>query len=103
MKKELIQGLFVKFESACYLFNHMECWSARELQTILGYTKWDNFLKVIDKAKEACHHAGGRTSDHFADIGKMVGLGSGSQREVSDFALTRYSFDLNTLKNKKGK
>lgn len=91
MKKELIQELFIKFESACYLFNGIECWSARELQNILGYSKWDNFFKVIEKAKSACENAGGHTSDHIAEIGKMVGLGSGSQREVTDFALTRYA------------
>jgi DNA-damage-inducible protein D len=45
MKKELIAELFRKFENACYLYKGIECWSARELQQVLGYTKWDNFLK----------------------------------------------------------
>lgn len=91
MKKELIAELLEKFEHACHNFNGVECWSARELQEILGYSKWDNFLKVIEKAKNACINAGGNVSDHFADVGKMVDLGSGSQREVTDFALTRYA------------
>jgi DNA-damage-inducible protein D len=91
MKKELIIELLQKFEQACYVYNNVECWSARELQIILGYTKWDNFLKVIEKAKSACVHAGGNVSDHFADIGKMIHLAKGAQREVSDFALTRYA------------
>lgn len=91
MKKELIAQLFIQFEEAAYDFNGIECWSARGLQEILGYTKWDNFLKVIAKAKEACMGVGEKLSDHFADLGKMVELGSGAQREIEDIALTRYA------------
>jgi len=90
MKKELIEELFSKFEKASHLYNNIECWSARDLQEILNYTKWDNFLKVIEKAKKACKNAGEDVKNHFADIGKMVLLGSGSEREISDIALTRY-------------
>ena len=91
MKKELIWELFEKFEQACYLYKEVECWSARELQAIFGYTEWRNFLKVIDKAKIACESSGIAVSDHFVDINKMVDLGSGSQREIEDVALTRYA------------
>jgi DNA-damage-inducible protein D len=91
MKKELIAELFQKFESARYTNNKVECWSARELQEILGYSKWANFFKVIEKAKKSCETALGLTSDHFADIGKMVDLGSGSAREITDIAFTRYA------------
>ncbi len=91
MKKELINELFGRFEQACYTYNEIECWSARELQEILGYSKWVNFLNVIDKAKRACENAGSKASDHFADVGKMVAVGSGAQRELEDIALTRYS------------
>jgi DNA-damage-inducible protein D len=91
MKKELILELFEKFEAACYLIEDTECWSARELQTILGYAKWDNFLNAIEKAKHACEGAGERVQDHFANVGKMVGIGSGTQRRIDDMALTRYA------------
>ena len=91
MKKEVIAQLLERFENAYYISQGIECWSARELQEILGYAKWVNFVGVIDKAKEACVNAGGSLTDHFADVGKMVGLGSNSQREVTDFALTRYA------------
>lgn len=51
MKKELISELFQQFENAVYNYNGIECWSARELQDILGYLRWENFFKVIEKAK----------------------------------------------------
>jgi DNA-damage-inducible protein D len=91
MQKELINQLFEKFENAAHEIEGIECWSARELQEVLGYAKWENFLKVIDKAKIACETAGEKVSDHFPDIRKMVGLGSNAQREVIDIALTRYA------------
>jgi len=91
MKQELIVELFQKFEEACYLYNEIECWSARELQEILGYSEWRNFLKVVEKAKTACENAGISTSDHFVDVNKMVPLGSGAQRTIDDMALTRYA------------
>lgn len=91
MKKELIKELFLKFEHACYLLHDVECWSARELQEIYNYSKWDNFYSVIERAKESCINAGENIIDHFADIGKMVDLGSGAQRQIDDIALTRYA------------
>jgi DNA-damage-inducible protein D len=91
MKKELIAELFNKFENACYIHEGVECWSARELQEILGYAKWDNFLNVIEKSKTACNASGITVSEHFADIGKMIDLAKGAQREITDIALTRYA------------
>lgn len=91
MKKEQIQQLFERFEQACYEYKGIECWSARELQEILGYTKWDNFLNVLDKAKKACITAGGAVFDHFADVGKMIELARGAHRQIEDIALSRYA------------
>lgn len=91
MKKEFIAELFQKFEEASYLYKDIECWSARELQTILNYKEWRNFLNVIIKAKTACEHSGINISDHFVDINKMIDLAKGAQREVDDIALTRYA------------
>jgi DNA-damage-inducible protein D len=91
MKKELIHELFEKFEQASYVYKDVECWSARELQLLFNYSEWRNFVKVIDKAKDACKNAGERVSDHFVDIDKMVDIGSGSTRSVEDTALTRYA------------
>jgi DNA-damage-inducible protein D len=61
------------------------------MQEILGYAKWDNFKGVVEKARKACEAAGIAISDHFADIGKMVDVGSGATRQVDDIALTRYA------------
>ncbi len=91
MKKALIAELFEKFEKACYIFpkgmhsqNYVECWSARELQEVLNYSEWRNFIKVVEKAKNACLNAGENVTYHFVDINKMVLLGSGAERNIDD-------------------
>ena len=91
MKKEFISELFKKFEDACYDYEGVECWSARELQKILGYTQWRNFKNVIEKAEKSCEQAGEDTKNHFAEFSKMVEIGSGAQKPVEDIALTRYA------------
>ena len=91
MKKEDIQALFKSFEDAVCKIDDTECWSARDLCALLGYAQWRNFNNVIDKAKAACSNAGQSVADHFADVSKMVSIGSGAGRDVDNVMLTRYA------------
>lgn len=91
MKKEQIRALFARFERAAYLFEGIECWSARDLQEIFGYSEWRNFVKVTEKAKESCIQAGESVPDHFVEVNKMIDLAKGARRTVEDLALTRYA------------
>jgi DNA-damage-inducible protein D len=91
MEKQIITRLHKNFESCAHEKDGVEFWYARELQNLLGYDEWRNFENSIDKAKIACENAKQKASDHFVGVNKMVNLGSGSQREVSDIMLTRYA------------
>ena len=91
MKSEEIVQLFEKFENAASELEGVECWSARDLQILLGYSKWENFEKVIQKGKDACKNAGEEIAYHFPDVGKMVAIGSGAEKEIDDILLTRYA------------
>lgn len=71
--------------------NGQEYWLARELQPILEYARWENFSKAIERAKVACENTGYEVEDHFRDVTKMVTLGSGAEREVNDYMLSRYA------------
>ncbi len=74
-----------------YTEDGIEFWYARELQTVLEYKKWGNFVKVINKAKEACENAQQSVLNHFADVGKMIKLAKGAEREIEDIILSRYA------------
>lgn len=88
MKTEAVQTLTTDFEAhAKKTENGAEFWLARDLQNLLGYTKWDNFFNIVLKAKTSCEAFKHNASDHFADVSKMVDLGFGSQCEVDDIML----------------
>ena len=92
MQNELIHSLTTTFEGhAQHTENGVEYWLARDLQHLLGYTKWDNFVGVVSKAKTACEVSGYRASDHFADVGKTIQMPKGAAKEVPDIMLTRYA------------
>lgn len=90
MKTELVHELTATFEGHAQVTESgIEYWLARDLQHLLGYTKWDNFVSVVNRAKTACEVSGHDIADHFADVGKMVDIGSGVKREIDDIMLTR--------------
>lgn len=93
MDRDIVIRLHSSFEDMVRKFpdSDVEFWCARDLQTLLGYARWENFAKVIDKAITACQNSGHDPKDHFRGVTKMVDLGSGAQREVEDIALTRYA------------
>lgn len=92
MKTELVQSLTSNFEAcAQQTEGSVEYWLARDLQTLLGYTKWDNFLNVVSKAKTACEVSGHQVVDHFADVGKTIQMPKSAEKEVPDIMLTRYA------------
>ena len=91
MKSDEIRSLFVKFEAVAAELEGVECWSARELQSLLGYSKWENFEKVIQKAKDACRNAGEEPAYHFPDVRKTIPMPKGAEKEIVDILLTRYA------------
>ena len=91
MKTVEIQNLFQKFEQITTEIEGVECWSDRELQVLLGYSKWENFLKVIEKAKLACENAGEKTPYHFPDVRKTIAMPKSAEKQIDDILLTRYA------------
>ena len=92
MEKDLINKTEKDFESIKHIDeNGVEFWYARELMIVLEYKQWRRFEQVIERAKEACKNSNISIDDHFADVGKMVDIGSGAEREVDDVMLSRYA------------
>lgn len=91
MKAEIIKSLTNDFESSSYMFEGQECWDARVLQNLLGYSRWESFAQVIQRGKTACQTSGFVEDNHFRHMTKMVETGSGAQRSIEDVRLTRYA------------
>lgn len=92
MEKNIIQNLMNNFESIMHTTEDwVEFWLAREIQPLLWYTKWDNFVEVITKAKKSCKNSSKEVSDHFADVGKTIDMPKGAKKTIQDIMLTRYA------------
>jgi len=87
-----IEQLVEAFEAAAQIDERdREFWFARDLQRLLDYSKWDNFLTVVSKARQAAIASNHMVDNHFAGVGKKVRLGSGAEREIDDIILSRYA------------
>lgn len=93
MNKQQIATLKQDFDQHTHQLDDsgIEFCYARDLMILLGYERWENFSKVVEKAKKACENSGVPVHDHFRDITKMVAIGSGAERPVSDTMMTRYA------------
>lgn len=91
MKPALIRRLHKTFEDYVHVQEGVEFWFARDLQNLLGYSEWRNFLKVIEKARESCKNANNPILDHFVDANKSIPVPKGGEREIEDILLTRYA------------
>lgn len=93
MEEKIIEKLKLMFDDIVHISSDcsIEYWCARELQPLLGYSRWENFELAIKRAMESCKSSKIEALDHFRDVTKMVQLGSGSTRKVKDYILTRYA------------
>ncbi len=90
--EDAIEHLLAAFENAAHIDDAgIEFWQARELQKLLAYTDYRNFLKIVEKAKTTCINSGQPDTDHFVDFNDMITVGKGAERAIDDIRLTRYA------------
>jgi len=91
MNKDIIVRLNQTFEGSAFTQDGLEYWMARDLQKLLDYAEWRNFLLVIEKAKTACANSGQNIGDHFVDVNKTIPMPKGAEKDIQDMMLTRYA------------
>ena len=91
MERKQIANYKNKFDDIIHEMDSVEFWYARELMPRLGYERWENFHNAIKRAMDSCVSSGTQVFDHFREVTKMVPLGSGSERSIKDYMLTRYA------------
>jgi DNA-damage-inducible protein D len=91
MEKATITKLNKNFEEYAYEQDGIDYWLARELQDLLGYADWRNFLNIVEKAKESCKTTGEVLLDHFVDVTKTIAMPKGAEKDVPDIMLSRYA------------
>lgn len=91
MDSQTITKLTKNFEEYSFKEEGIEFWFARDLQKLLGYSKWENFAKVIEKAKDSCKNSGFNVFDHFPDVRKTINMPKGALKDIEDYMLTRYA------------
>jgi DNA-damage-inducible protein D len=93
MKSDAVQRPQSQFDALVQNIpgEEVEFWFARDLQELLGYARWENFIATIQRAIESCQTTGYDAENHFRDVTKMVKLGSGAERPIEDLMLTRYA------------
>ena len=90
MDTKVISDLFERFEQSSAVIDGVECWSARDLCPLFGYSQWRRFQETIERAKESCKNALGDVLSNFASVGKIVKTGV-AEKEIDDILLTRYA------------
>ena len=91
MNKKQSELLFTSFEEMCKEVEGVEFWSARDLQNILGYARWENFYKSIQKASDSCKNSFEDAYNHFREVTKTIDMPKGATKDIKDYALTRYA------------